>query len=120
MIRRYKDSPFKQNIYPYPSEDKAGVQQVLATAADTGGAVRQFARTVLLPGFDIPLHLHEIDMEIAVLLSGYIIYNDNGVESLVGPGDVMIVRAGERHAMRNPFNEPAFSLDINLADTPKK
>jgi quercetin dioxygenase-like cupin family protein len=119
MIRRYKDSPFAQRIHPYPSEDKAVIQKILATADDTGGAVLQFSRSVVLPGFDVPLHVHANDMEIIVLLSGYLEYNDEGEKSIVGPGDLMIVRAGGRHAMANPFKEPAFSLDIVLPDTPK-
>ena len=120
MIRRFKDSPFPERIHPYPSADKAAVQKILATAEDTGGAVIHVARSVVLPGFDVPLHLHDKDMEIIVLISGYLEYSDEGEKSTVGPGDIMIVRAGGRHAMANPFREPAFSLDLLLADAPKQ
>jgi mannose-6-phosphate isomerase-like protein (cupin superfamily) len=119
MIKRYKDSPFRQIVYPCPSEDKAGIQHVLAGMAETGGVLRQMARTVLLPGFDMPLHTHDKDQEVYVILSGWAMYNDNGEVTKVGPGDVMYVRAGQSHGIANPFKEPTLLFEINLPDPPK-
>ena len=118
MIRRYTDNPFKQVVYPFPSEDKAGIQNVIATKADTDGALNQWARSVLMPGCNIPLHPHDNTQEVFVMVSGFASYNDNGEETIVGPGDVMYVRAGQSHGIGNPFKEPAVVFELNLPDKP--
>ncbi|MBQ2461767.1 MAG: cupin domain-containing protein, partial [Clostridia bacterium] len=50
---------------------------------------------------------------------GFASYNDNGEETIVGPGDVMYVRAGQSHAIGNPFKEPAVARPRSACRPPR-
>jgi len=117
MVKRYVDG-FEMRVFPFPDEHHAGIQHILATKADTEGQINQWARSVLMPGCAVPLHDHETTQEVFVMVSGYALYNDNGVETVVGPGDVMYIPCGSKHAIANPYKEPAVVFELNMPATP--
>ena len=76
-----------------------------ATPAELNDKGRLFANITLKPGCGIGFHVHEKDSELFYLMKGEAIYNDNGVESLVRAGDVMLCPAGTGHAITNNGEE---------------
>jgi len=78
-----------------------------ATPAELNDKGRLFANITLKPGCGIGFHVHEKDSELFYLMKGEAIYNDNGVESLVRAGDVMLCPAGTGHAITNHGEEDA-------------
>ncbi|MDR7867042.1 MAG: cupin domain-containing protein [Sporomusaceae bacterium] len=68
---------------------------------DFQGKGRLFSITALEPGCSLGLHTHTGEMEVYYILRGQGTVNDNGAETLVGPGDVVLTKDGESHAIAN-------------------
>ena len=66
---------------------------------------RLFANITLKPGCSIGYHVHEKDSELFYVMKGEALYNDNGVESVVSAGDVMLCPAGTGHSVANNGQE---------------
>ena len=65
------------------------------------GKGRLFSQTTLEPGCGIGVHEHNGEAEIFFIEEGEAVYNDNGAEVVVKPGDVTICRSGESHGIIN-------------------
>ena len=76
-----------------------------ASAEELNEKGRLFGKITLKPGCSIGYHVHEKDSELFYLMKGEAVYNDNGVESTVNAGDVMICPAGQGHAIANKSGE---------------
>ena len=62
---------------------------------------RLFAKITLKPGCSIGYHVHENEMEAFHIISGKALYDDNGTQVELSPGDVTITPAGEGHSIAN-------------------
>lgn len=80
------------------------------------GKGRLFNHVTLKPGAAIGLHRHKNDFETYYLLSGKGLYNDNGTEVEVYPGDTMICPEGEQHAILNNGTEDMVMIALILFD----
>ena len=58
-------------------------------------------------------HTHPYD-EIVIVQSGRSLWTVGGQEHEAGPGDVLVVKAGEVHAFRAVGDEPLVQLDLHL------
>lgn len=99
MIRKDKDCVrYSKQMFAGPGEVEA--KQILNEGEfrDKG---RLFNHIVLKPGTAVGEHRHTNDFEVYYVLSGTGLYNDNGTEVEVGPGDVTVCPEGERHALLN-------------------
>ena len=76
-----------------------------ATPAELNDKGRLFANITLKPGCGIGYHVHETDSELFYVMKGEALYNDNGTESTVSAGDVMLCPAGTGHAVSNNGEE---------------
>lgn len=63
--------------------------------------VKLFGLAKLLPNEEVKYHIHEGESETYYIISGNGIYNDNGEEVEIGPGDVTFTPSGEGHALKN-------------------
>ncbi|MBZ2174140.1 cupin domain-containing protein [Schnuerera sp. xch1] len=63
------------------------------------GNGRLFGKTIIKPGSSIGYHTHEGDQEAYYILNGRALYNDNGKEVILEPGDLTICRDGESHSI---------------------
>jgi len=68
--------------------------------------VRLLAEMTLAPGASIGNHSHESEAEYFLILSGSGTVNDNGVDTLVNAGDVVITKDGASHNIANTGNVP--------------
>ena len=75
------------------------------TPAEMNDKGRLFANITLKPGCSIGYHVHEKDSELFYVMKGEALYNDNGVESVVSAGDVMLCPAGTGHSVANNGQE---------------
>ena len=62
---------------------------------------RLFANITLNPGCGIGYHVHEKESEIFYVMKGSAVYDDNGKETVIEPGDVTITPDGCGHAVTN-------------------
>ena len=76
-----------------------------ATPEELNNKGRLFANITLKPGCSIGYHVHEKDSELFYVMKGEALYNDNGVESVVSAGDVMLCPAGTGHSVANNGQE---------------
>lgn len=79
-----------------------------------GGQISAFAFMDLPPEASIGYHKHEDDMEIYLLLDGVAAVNDNGVETILTPGDVLITEQGQSHSLSNNTDKNLSFLAIIL------
>ncbi|HEX7938820.1 MAG TPA: cupin domain-containing protein [Gemmatimonadaceae bacterium] len=64
------------------------------------------------PGKGPVLHRHPYD-ELAIVHSGRALWTVEGREFEVGAGEVLVVKAGERHKFRNIGDTPLVSYDVH-------
>lgn len=67
---------------------------------------RLFAHVTLEPGRSIGYHTHEGETEFYYIIKGEGVFNDNGTEVTVYPGDICATGYGEGHGMENRSAEP--------------
>ena len=72
---------------------------------DFGGMGRLYGISIIKPGDSIGRHQHKGEQEAYYILEGEACYDDNGVETILKPGDLSICRDGESHAIENKGTE---------------
>ena len=106
MIRRNKDCSVKKNEKPFDGALYVEVTELVSSHEELYGKGRCFAHSKLPVGGEIGFHKHNGECEIYHILSGSGMFNDNGVMSKVGRGDVTITKSGEGHGLKNIGSEP--------------
>ncbi len=101
---------FAADAVPF-DEVEWGRTKVLAGPHPSGGGepceAVEFKVTEFLPGYSHRLHVHPTQLEILYVLSGRGVHEDGeGRRTPFGPGDVVFIPAGCRHANHNPHPEP--------------
>ncbi|HBA62328.1 MAG TPA: cupin domain-containing protein [Lachnospiraceae bacterium] len=81
------------------------LKEMLLTREQMGEGCRMFARVTLEEGCELGYHEHHGETETYYILSGHGIYNDNGTEIEVGPGDVTFCADGCGHGLKNTGTE---------------
>lgn len=66
----------------------------------------------LTPGMTLAPHVHETFDQIAYIVSGTAVFYVDGVGYEVGPGSVVLVRAGQQHYIQPTGTEPVLDLDV--------
>ena len=62
---------------------------------------RLFAKLTIKPGCSIGYHVHDNETEIFNIISGTALYDDNGTQVELLPGDVTVTPAGHGHSIAN-------------------
>ncbi|WP_406677061.1 cupin domain-containing protein [Moorella sp. ACPs] len=106
MIRRAQE--MKEEIVTGLRGGKGNVAMVHIleeSKNEFNGKGRLFARLTLKPGASIGWHQHSGDSEAYYILSGQGIVNDNGRETVVKAGDMVLTKNGEYHSIINNGDE---------------
>jgi len=106
------------------------------SSEEEGGATVPFARIfgqedfesdfrwvdlcVVTPGAEIGVHEHLVDDEIYFILKGNATKIVNGKEAKVGPGDVILLKCGGSHGLRNESDREVHVLVIDLLAPPEE
>ena len=67
---------------------------------------RLFAHVTVDPGCSIGDHPHDHETEFYYIIKGEGVFNDNGKEIVVRPGDICATGYGEVHGLENRGTEP--------------
>ena len=67
---------------------------------------RLFAHVTVDPGWSIGDHPHDHETEFYYIIKGEGVFNDNGKEIVVRPGDICATGYGEVHGLENRGTEP--------------
>lgn len=98
MIRRSQD--YKVEVVEGLKGGKGYVTVVnFFETEDFLGKGRLYGKSIIKPGNSIGYHTHEGDQEAYFILKGKALYNENGVEMMLEPGDLTICRDGESHSI---------------------
>jgi mannose-6-phosphate isomerase-like protein (cupin superfamily) len=82
-------------------EGSAKIEHIWKAKEDLGAqATRLFAKVTLEPGCGIGTHPHDKEEEIYVILSGEAEVEDNGVKSILKPGDSILTGNGATHSIK--------------------
>lgn len=100
MIRRSKEKHSVRKPAPFQGTGEITVRDLLNGPEEMSGKGRVFGHTTVHPGSEIGYHIHHGDSETYYILSGYGLYNDNGIPVEIGPGDVAYCAPGEGHGLR--------------------
>ena len=65
------------------------------------GSGRLLSELILVPGAQIPVHTHNGEFEVFLILSGEAEYYDNGKTVTLTAGDIAVCREGETHGIKN-------------------
>lgn len=69
------------------------------------GKGRLYGKSIIEPGNSIGYHKHEGDQEAYYILQGKALYNYNGIETVLEPGDLAICRDGDSHSIESAGSE---------------
>ena len=105
MLRKKEDQSVESKCIR-GGNGEVEMHKILNGVDEMYGKGRMFNHMFLAPGNSIGEHAHDGDNEIFYFLSGEGIYNDNGVEVIVRPGDVAICNSGDTHSLRNDSSDP--------------
>jgi quercetin dioxygenase-like cupin family protein len=83
--------------------------------ADQGGVAVSVYLTDTLPGRAVRRHRHPYD-EIVFVQEGWGRWTVEGEEREAGPGDILVVKAGQAHGFVNPGEGRLVHLDIHLSE----
>ncbi|WP_406242670.1 cupin domain-containing protein [Tissierella carlieri] len=104
MIRRSKD--YNIEVIDGLKGGKGHVTVVnFFETEDFLGKGRLYGKSIIKPGNSIGYHTHEGDQEAYFILKGKALYNENGVETILEPGDLAICRDGESHSIESAGEE---------------
>ncbi len=113
MIRR-SDEKRVETKKLFNGEGQVIIQNILNGAPEMYGKGRVFSHSVLKPGCEIGWHIHHGDGETYYILRGRGLYNDNGAEHEVGPGDVTFCDDRQGHALKNIGDEDLETIALIL------
>lgn len=68
---------------------------------------KKFFHVTLSPGSVLPNNRQKEDTKICYILSGRLVFNDNGTEKIAQSGDICIVNRDQIHRLENRTKEPA-------------
>ena len=111
VIRKGSIAP-TQAVSSYPGPYNLGRGYMEYTQLSDAGGLTRFgaAFEVLMPGGQSSqMHWHEREDEFLLLLDGELTVVEDGVETVLRPGDACAWKAGERiaHCLRNRSDRPA-------------
>lgn len=113
MIRRSEDC-IHETKKMFGGQGEGIFHRILNGPEEMYGKGRVFSHLTLETGSEVAWHVHHGDGETYFILKGRGLYNDNGTEEEVGPGDVTFVDDGEGHALRCISEEPLEAIALIL------
>lgn len=114
MIRRSDEKQTVRKPSPFDGVGEITVRSLLNGPEEMSQKGRVFAHTTVYPGSEIGYHIHHGDSETYYILSGHGRYNDNGVMTDIGPGDVAYCAPGEGHGIACTGEEPIEMIALIL------
>lgn len=100
MIRKASDCSVKINEHMKGGGGSVKLTSFISGPAELQDKGRLFSMITLEPGCGIGYHVHENESELFYIVRGSAVYSDNGTESVVNVGDVMICEPGTGHSIR--------------------
>jgi quercetin dioxygenase-like cupin family protein len=76
---------------------------------------RLFAQLTIKKGCSIGSHKHEGEMEAFYILSGTALFDDNGTQAVLYPGDVAYTADGESHSIANNDDEDCVLIALIIS-----
>lgn len=92
----------------------AAIRYGYEQATKYNGSIKMFAVMNLESDSSIGLHTHNDDIELYLILDGKPVANDNGIETILNSGDLLITEKGQQHSLENKTNTPVTFLAIIL------
>lgn len=106
MIKRNEDHKLAAAEHMFDEEGSVKFKHIIETPEELYGKGRIFSVVTLEKNCGLGWHVHKGDGEFYYVLSGEAEYSDNGVMTLLKPGDTAFCPNGEGHAVKNLNDEP--------------
>ena len=110
----------KENINKVAENNAKGApafyKSNLAAFSEQNKKIRMYGFIELLPGEEVPYHIHEGESEMYYILSGSGVYNDNGEEIEIIPGSITMTPSGSGHGLKNTGEENLNFMALILLD----
>lgn len=100
------------------SQMKGGTGDVHFAAYAPTPHCRMLGEVTMEKGCGSGYHTHEHECEVMYFISGEGVYNDNGTESIVRPGDAAYCMSGEGHCIRNEKDETLKFFAMVITEAP--
>lgn len=114
MVRNHSDIAPERHDRKFGAEGFITVRNLIRGDGELNGKGRVLAHTTVTPGSGIGYHIHTGETEIYYIYSGKGLFNDNGTEVEVGPGDVTFTPSGHGHALKCVGDEPLEIIAVIL------
>ena len=108
----FAEAPFER-VVAHQGDGQIASARVIADTA--GGGAAWVDLVVVPPGCSIGEHSHGDDEETYVIVDGSATMVVDGSEIQVGPGDVIVNRAGGTHGLRNTGPNPLRLVVLDVA-----
>jgi quercetin dioxygenase-like cupin family protein len=113
MIKRANELIDKE--WKFPNQDGIAIQHHTVKWQQLKGKINSYCWAELHKGFQIPVHPHNDNKEIFIVVKGRAKYIDSdGKEYELGAGDVGYCFKGESHSIGNDYDEPVIVCELNI------
>ncbi|MCI8578627.1 MAG: cupin domain-containing protein [Lachnospiraceae bacterium] len=99
MIRKQENIRTTTKTSPFSGTGNITVRDILESPEEMYQKGRVFCHTTVYAGSGIGYHVHQGESETYYILSGHGTFNDNGVMSEIGPGDVLFTGDQAGHSI---------------------
>ncbi len=107
MIKRSGSFQSEVREHMRGGDGSAKIEHLWKAKEELGAsATRLFAKVTLEPGCGIGDHVHDKEEEIYVILKGEAEVDDNGVKSVLKPGDTILTGNGASHSIKCHGSSP--------------
>ncbi|HHW10726.1 MAG TPA: cupin domain-containing protein [Firmicutes bacterium] len=113
MIKRSGEMPVEVRERMRDGQGKVELVHIMKQE-DMKGKCRLFARLRLPEGASIGPHPHDNEEEIFYIIKGRAEVTEDGVKSILEPGDAVITGGGRTHSLANAGSEPLEVLAVIL------
>jgi quercetin dioxygenase-like cupin family protein len=115
MVRRKNEFETVVKYNMKGGEGAAGVMRIFQPG-EYGSDLHMIGKVSLAPGASLGYHRHDGEEELVYVLSGVCDYNDDGVSTMLYPGDACLCLAGHSHSIHNPSEtEPLVCFSVIAA-----
>lgn len=114
MVKKNEDLRTITKASPFNGTGEITVRDILEGPEELYQKGRVFCHTTVYAGSGIGYHVHRGESETYYILSGRGTFNDNGVLTEVGPGDVLFTGDQAGHGIEASANEDIHMIALIL------
>ena len=116
MVKRNDEHKLDIAEKMFGEEGSVSFKRIIEAPEELYGKGRVFSVVTLEKNCGLGWHVHSGEGEYYYVISGEAEYSDNGIKTVLKPGDTAFCASGEGHAVKNLKDEPFVYIALVIYD----